>query len=258
MSRHYDQDYHRSIAQGGETNPVERWQWAQQLIERHCQGGSILDIGCSSGAFLKTMQGPRWKLYGIDMEASTAERAQAATGAEVFVGDAMDAPFPRESFDVITSFDLIEHVYNPPQLMERVGEWLKNGGLFVGQIPNIDAWEARLFGSYWYGLELPRHLFHFSPQSIRHLMKVSGLDEVSLTTAGNTYAEASLVYLYLRSRERLGLRVIPPAEPRSYGIAFRAVRKAFRTTMLKAGGEIAAAAGAGPSMIAIFRKTRKA
>ena len=85
-------------------------------------------------------------------------------------------------------------------------------------------------------------------------MKTAGLEEVSLYTAGISYAEASLHYLYLRSKERLGMAVMPPASPRTYGLPFRAARKAFRVTALKVGSEIAATAGAGPSMIVIFRK----
>lgn len=198
---------------------------------------------------------PSWKLYGIDMEASTAEQARASTGADIFVGDAADAPFASESLDVITNFDLIEHVYDPVRLMKKVREWLKVGGIYVAQVPNIDSWEARFFGSNWYGLELPRHLFHFSPRSIRSLMASTGMEEVSLKTPAISYAEASLHYAYLRMIEKLGSSVVPPAKSRVYGLGFRVVRKAFRMTVLKAYCELSAIAKAGPSIVLVFRKT---
>ncbi len=77
------------------------------------------------------------------MEESTAERARATTGADVFVGDVVAAPFLRESFDVITCFDVLEHVYSPREFLAKVLEWLKPGGIFYAMMPNIDSWEAR-------------------------------------------------------------------------------------------------------------------
>jgi SAM-dependent methyltransferase len=98
MSRHYDEDYHRAISAAGEGSAAIRWKGQRELISRYKHGGSILDIGCSSGGFLSTMQGPSWKLYGIEMELSTADRARKNTSAEVFVGDAMDAPLESGRF----------------------------------------------------------------------------------------------------------------------------------------------------------------
>ena len=122
------------------------------------------------------------------------------------------------------------------------------------QVPNIDSWEARAFGSYWFGLEIPRHLSHFSPRSLRKLMHLSGLEEAWFKTASITYSEASLHYVYTHCREKLGLRVIPPCTPRKHGIGFRAARKIVRVTLLKLGSGIAGMSGAGPSIVCVFRK----
>ncbi len=167
MGRHYTEDYHRAIMTAGEGSAASRWKDQVKLISQHKAGGEILDIGCSSGGFLSTMKGPTWKLYGIEMEESTADRARSTTGAEVFVGDAVAAPYLPGSFDVITCFDVLEHVYSPREFLTKVLEWLKPGGIFYAMMPNIDSWEARFFGTHWFGLELPRHLTHFSPRSLR-------------------------------------------------------------------------------------------
>ena len=82
MGSHYDEDYHKAIMTAGETGPEIRWGIHRNLISRYKQGGAILDIGCSSGAFLGFMKCDAWKLYGIEIEASTAAKARAATGAE--------------------------------------------------------------------------------------------------------------------------------------------------------------------------------
>ena len=94
MGRHYTEDYHNAIVVAGEGSAAKRWKDQVKMIARYRTGGALLDIGCSSGGFLSTMVGPGWKLYGIEMEDSTAQRARSTTGAEVFVGDAVEAPFP--------------------------------------------------------------------------------------------------------------------------------------------------------------------
>jgi 2-polyprenyl-3-methyl-5-hydroxy-6-metoxy-1,4-benzoquinol methylase len=254
MDIHYDDDYHRAIMTAGETNPEARWRRHRELIARHKQGGAILDIGCSSGAFLGAVKSPSWKLYGIEMEASTAQRARAATGAEVFVGDVDDAPFAPNSFDVITAFDLLEHVYRPRQFLGNVLNWLKPGGIFFTMLPNIDSWESRMFGSYWYGLELPRHLFHFSPKSLRHVMLSLGFQEVSLSTSEVTYVERSVGYLSTEALKRTGFSPDSPAKAGQGSIPWRALRKLIRLTLLNPFGHVASMAGGGANIEAIFRK----
>ena len=254
MGIHYDEDYHRAIVAGGETSPPSRWRTHRDLISRYKQVGAILDIGCSSGGFLGTMKGPSWKLYGIDMESSTAEKARAATGAEVFVGDAVEAPFPPESFDVITAFDLLEHVYQPREFLAKALEWLKPGGIFFTMLPNIDSWESRIFGSYWYGLELPRHLFHFSPKSLRHVMTALGFQEVILSTPPITYVERSVGYVYSEALQKVGFSPVSAAKATPRSFPWRALRKAMQLTLVEPAGQLASIAGAGPSIAAIFRK----
>jgi len=72
MWQHYTEDYHKAIMTAGEGAAEARWKPQVKLIAQHKSGGAILDIGCSSGGFLSTMKNPAWKLYGIEMEESTA------------------------------------------------------------------------------------------------------------------------------------------------------------------------------------------
>lgn len=257
MYLHYDTEYHAAIASGGEKSADSRWLGHRRKIARYKSGGTILDIGCSSGGFLGTMKSGSWKLYGIEMEASTADRARLATGAEVFVGNAVDAPFAAQSFDVITCFDVLEHVYDPPEFLTRVQKWLKPGGIFFVMLPNIDSWEARMFGSFWYGLELPRHLTHFSPKSLRHLMTRLGFRELALRTV-TSYAERSLGYICSAAAERLGFSPEPQSRPRQPSVLWRILRKGIRVSAIQPFGWLASWAGRGASMEAIFEKPRSA
>lgn len=254
MGRHYSEDYHRTIAAAGETGTERRWGRHRKVIQRHKTGGAILDIGCSTGGFLSTMRGGRWKLHGIEIASATAEKARASTGADVFVGDVLQAPFQPGSFDVITCFDLLEHVYQPRQFLAQVWQWLKPGGIVFTRLPNIDSWEARLFRSYWYGLELPRHLFHFSPQSLRNVMREKGFQELSIATPPVTYVEFSCRYVYGEILERMGFHPEPASKAATEGIPWRVVRKGLRVSIVAPFSYLASMACAGGCIEAVFAK----
>jgi SAM-dependent methyltransferase len=253
MGDHYGPAYHRMITRAGEGS-AQRWAAHHDVVERLKTDGAILDIGCSSGSFLETFQGGAWKLSGVEISAPEAERARVRTQADVFVGDILDAPFQPRSFDVVTSFDVLEHLHRPREVMAKVFDWLKPNGLVYLGIPNVLSWEARLFRSYWYGLELPRHLYHFSPQSLKHLMASIGFSEEWVKTPPLTYSEYSARYVCDSVLQSLGFSRAPLAVPSSPGVPWRVVRKAWRLSGLYAWSHAAAYAGAGPAIEAVFRK----
>ena len=170
MSYHYGADYHRAVTISGEVKLLKRWGPTREKVLKLAQAGALLDVGCSSGGFLRTLQSGSWKLYGLEISPDEARKAKVASGAEVFVGTVLDAQFPPQSFDVITAFHFLEHTHNLKEVVSKMCEWLKPGGFIYIQVPNIESLESRIFKSYWYGLELPRHLWHFSPDSLRQLV----------------------------------------------------------------------------------------
>jgi len=90
------------------------------------------------------------------------------------VGDAQSAPFPAAAYDVVSAFHVLEHVPNPVVLMRRMLGWLAPGGLLIIEVPNAGGLGARLFGRAWVGLELPRHLSQFTPDSIARAVGAAG------------------------------------------------------------------------------------
>jgi len=253
MSAHYGPDYDRSVAAAGED--PDRWRGRWETLSHYMSGGgAILDLGCSSGGFLAGLKDSSWALSGIEMSDDVARKARAKCGADVFVGDILDAPFSKGSFDVITCFHVLEHLYQPREIFARVSEWLKPGGLFYLMVPNIDSAGCHIFKSHWYALELPRHLSHFSPQSLRTLAQSVGLEEVSLTTDREVFVEASSRYLLDDILGKVGIKRSPLAKTSRPSLPFRVVRKAFRLTVLPALNALASLAGDGESIHAIFRK----
>jgi SAM-dependent methyltransferase len=253
MYLHYTDAYHKLISAAGANSPV-RWRERKAALVPHKQSGALLDLGCSSGSFLEFIRDQSWKLYGIEMSAECARTAEARTGAHVFVGDVLNAPFPPESFDVITCFDVLEHLYEPHKVMKRLSEWLKPGGIFYVLVPNVDSAEGRVFGSYWHGLELPRHLFHYSPASLKFLAESVGLREVSLETRRNPAVGTSLRYVWDDIFSVAGIRQTPVAYRGEASLPWRAARKLIRMTVLRFLLAMAPLIGGGESIHAIFRK----
>jgi SAM-dependent methyltransferase len=253
MHRHYTEAYDRLISASGRNAP-HRWRERKKTLAQYKQSGALLDLGCSSGSFLQSLPSGSWELSGIEMSAESARNAEASSGAKVFVGEVLEASFAPESFDVITCFDVLEHLYEPRKVMARVAEWLKPGGVFYVLVPNIDSAEARVFGSYWHGLELPRHLFHYSPASLKLLAESAGLEEVSLETWRNPALETSLRYVGDDVFRAVGIRRTPVAYRTEASLPWRAARKVVRMTVLRALLALAPLAGGGESIHAIFRK----
>lgn len=134
----------------------------------------LLDIGCGSGLLLSLLARRGFDVRGFDpsRDASAAARAR---GVEVVVGETIEsAGFTVEAFDVVTLFHVIEHVADPRNVLREVSRILRPGGRMIVQVPNTDSWQSRLFGTRWYGLDVPRHVINYSHTAIRHLLADCG------------------------------------------------------------------------------------
>lgn len=254
MGRHYGPDYDKTIANAAKS--PSHWLRHRDELLRYKSGGAILDLGCASGGFLSTLKGPSWKLFGIEMSEEAAGSARARCDAEVFVGDILDAPFASGSFDAITCFNVFEHLYEPVEVLERVSAWLKPDGIFYTTLPNIDSAGAKIFGSYWYALELPRHLFHFSPKTLRTVAKSAGLQEVFIRCDRDLYFERSMGYVIDEIAKKSGPGRPPAAKRTERGLPWKVVRKGFRVGVLPLITAAASIVGDGEMMSAVFKRSR--
>jgi SAM-dependent methyltransferase len=254
MGMHYGPDYDRTISEAAKA-PQHWFDRRNEVLRLKPGGGAILDLGCATGGFLSTLQGPSWKLFGIEMSEEAAREVRSRCGAEVFVGDILDAPFPPNSFDVITCFNVFEHVYEPKEVLARVAKWLKPGGVFYTLMPNIDSAGARIFRSYWYPLELPRHLSHFSPATLRRVAQSAGLREVSLETWRELFFESSTRFIFDDVVKKFGISRPPLSKSTDDArLPWRIMRKIYRLTLLQLFTAAASLAGAGETIAAVFTK----
>jgi len=136
--------------------------------------GRLLDFGCGAGSFLDRMHESGWNVTGIDISASAVNQVKSGRGLPVLLGSLPHPELVPESFDVITMWQSLEHVHDPQAVLRQAHELLVEGGKLYVAVPNIDSLAFRWFGPAWYGLDLPRHLTHFSPITLQVMIERAG------------------------------------------------------------------------------------
>jgi SAM-dependent methyltransferase len=169
--------------------------------------GRLLDVGCGIGLFLDAMRRRGWEVAGEEVTAVAARLAGERFGLDVFAGTLEEAAYPDRHFDVVTLWNVIEHLPDPPATLREIGRILLPGGLVVMATPNVDALDARLFGRHWALWEAPRHFNVFSPESLGRLLRQTGFEGVTSECVVGTWwgTITSLQYLW-EERRRVALR----------------------------------------------------
>lgn len=177
---------------------VSRW-----LPER----ARILDVGCAAGYFLRTAQRHGHDVHGVELSPAIAHEAVKALGADrVHVGTldsaaaAMD--YQPASFDLVTMWDVVEHIPEPQPVLRRIRELVKPDGHLLLETQNVASRWARLLGRRWHHYKHAEHLYHFSPVTIRRLLGDCGFRTVEV---GAAYAGKYVSFGFLAERAgRLG------------------------------------------------------
>jgi SAM-dependent methyltransferase len=163
------------------------------------------------------MRGMGLEAVGLEPYEHACQMARERYGLEVICATLQEADLPESSFDAVTFFDVLEHVHDPVADVRRACELLRPGGFVYIKVPNIGALQASLFGPWWYWLDTPRHLFHFSPRSLRRALEVAGFQDIDCRALpdwqGAMVFETSVVY-WLRGLQlrRLGVTVAPQGD----------------------------------------------
>lgn len=172
---------------------------------RRVEGGRALDVGCGNGSFLSLLKRHGWQVAGADVSARAAEVAKRAFGIDVFVGELWDAPFEPQSFDLIQMSHVLEHVGDPVRLLAKAADLVKPGGEIYIETPNPDSFDCHRAGEYWVPWEAPRHLYLFSPVTLRQLLGRTGLEVERISTVQFGHYDWEETY----RREALAGRALP-------------------------------------------------
>jgi SAM-dependent methyltransferase len=149
--------------------------------------GRMLDIGCGCGWQLKYFQERGWEVCGTELSESSSCIAREKLGLNIIIGDINDCEFPSEWFDVVVLWHTLEHLVDPKGTLIEVSRVIKKGGLVFVSVPNFYSWRARLFKKFWYFLDAPRHLYHFSLGSLKKLLEMNDFAVVSCSLCSPDY-----------------------------------------------------------------------
>lgn len=129
--------------------------------------GKLLDIGSGTGAFLHTMKETGWEVRGLEPDESARKKSQALY--HIHSSHPKELFTLTDTFDAITLWHVLEHVHDLHQYMDRINQLLKPGGKVFIAVPNYTSYDAEVFKEFWAAYDVPRHLYHFSPTSMKHL-----------------------------------------------------------------------------------------
>jgi SAM-dependent methyltransferase len=154
-----------------------------------------LDVGCGGGELLAHYASLGWEAFGVDL-AEEAARAARERGAVVHVGTLAAAPWAPGSFDLVVYSHSLEHMPEPLEELRRARELLAPGGRLVILAPNWRCWQRFVLRSFWFPLDLPRHVNHFSTRALERAGARLELETVAIGTSSTIIAVAySLHYL---------------------------------------------------------------
>lgn len=145
-----------------------------QLISKYFKTGNILDIGCGTGEFLNTCKAAKWNTIGIEPDPDAREMARTNFGLDVRTEDELQL-LPDANFDAITMWHVLEHVPNLNQRVEDLKRLIKPNGIIIIAVPNCNSLDAKIYRENWAAYDVPRHLYHFTPNDIERLFQNHGI-----------------------------------------------------------------------------------
>ena len=154
----------------------KRYQSQLLDIKAFKPGGKLLDIGCNIGLFLSEARTSGFDVVGVELNTDCAEYARTHFGLEVHSDYLDKIAFKAGSFDVVTMYDVLEHIPDLHGILTEIHRILKPGGVLVVQSPNLDSVMADLSQSSWSWLSPPDHLYHFTPGTLSSLLAQRGYD----------------------------------------------------------------------------------
>ena len=136
--------------------------------------GMHLDVGSGTGAFVHKMEKAGWSTTGVEPDQNAREIAVKKYNADVFPADHFFT-LPTGTYDAITMWHVLEHVHQLDKYIQQAKTLLSQGGKLIIAVPNYTSKDAETYTTEWAAYDVPRHLYHFSPESMRRLMSRHGL-----------------------------------------------------------------------------------
>lgn len=148
-----------------------------RLVEKFERRGTLLDVGCAAGYFVKTARGAGWSSYGVEPAHWLANLGRERFRLDIGACTLREARYPDGRFDVVTFWDTLEHMPEPLDELREANRVVKDGGHLFISFPNIACPLVKIFGRYhwWF---TPGHLLYFSRRTLSRMIEKAGFTPV--------------------------------------------------------------------------------
>ena len=147
---------------------VKKWSLqkkAKLILQQLGDVGSLLDVGAGTGDFLKVAKEKGWQVHGMEPNKNAAKLAlEKGIDLKASLND-----FEGKQFDVVTLWHVLEHIPDLEETILKLAALVKPQGALIIAVPNFKSFDARHYGKFWAAYDVPRHLWHFSKESIKNL-----------------------------------------------------------------------------------------
>lgn len=173
------------------------------LTPKFIRPGVLLDVGCGAGHYLFGMRARGWQVHGSELSKAGAE-AGRSVGLDIRDGELMQAEFPERMFDFVRANHSLEHMPNPRQVLLEMHRLLKDDGVLVIGVPNIDGLLARVFGEYWWNFGVPVHTYNFNPENLALLLKQCGFKVEKIRHYSDFSSLLGSIQIFVNRKTRTG------------------------------------------------------
>ena len=137
--------------------------------------GKVLDLGCGKGDLLIGLKNKDWQCFGTEIYQESVDYARNNWGIKnVVAKDIESVEFGKESFDLIIMHHVLEHLYHPKAILVKTKRWLKKGGTLLLAVPNFNSLSVKWYKQKAFSVDIPRHLFQFTPKNLKKIVRDSG------------------------------------------------------------------------------------
>lgn len=183
LYEHYDDTYYAPWLHQQSVPREKMWQKRLKKIKKYVKRGRLLDVGCACGAFLNIAREDGWAVYGTEVSSYASCYARDNHKIDVSTGELHEAGYSSDYFDVVTMWHVLEHSTDPVKVLSEIKRILRPGGVLIVAVPNVQNFIYKIAYTmlkrkqykYFSIDDREIHLYHFSIDTLRHLMKKSGL-----------------------------------------------------------------------------------
>lgn len=142
--------------------------------------GLLLEIGCGVGWFCGLATAMGWQPVGLDISVNACQRAKEMWGITAICSDSLPLPFKPQTFHLVVLRHTLEHLFSPKQVLKEVHRVLRDSGWVALEVPNANSLGRKVFGERWDTWDLPRHLHHFTLETLKKILERAGFQNIKV------------------------------------------------------------------------------